>query len=65
MSNTSTELKLKGSWNETKGKLKQKWGFLTDNDLAVQEGRYDEVVGKIQKKTGESKEAIISYIQSI
>ena len=65
MSNSSTELKFKGTWNETKGKLKEKYGFLTDDDLAVEEGKADQLVGKIQKKTGESKETIISYIQSI
>ena len=44
------EDKLKGNWNIAKGKLKQKWGDLTDDDLDYQEGKEDELVGKIQKK---------------
>ena len=51
-------LELKGNWNVIKGKLKQKWGKLTDNDLRLVEGEEDELVGRIQKRTGETKEAI-------
>ncbi len=52
------KLTIKGDWNIAKGKLKQKWGDLTDDDLDYVEGQEDELVGRIQKKTGESKEAI-------
>ena len=55
---TDTKLQLKGSWNEVKGKLKQKWAKLTDDDLQYAEGKQDELVGRIQKRTGESREAI-------
>ena len=65
MSNTSTELKLKGSWSEVKGKLKKEYGFLTDDDLKVEEGKADELIGKIQKKTGETKDKVIQYIESL
>ncbi|MDP3069669.1 MAG: CsbD family protein [Opitutaceae bacterium] len=48
----------KGDWNIAKGKLKQKWAKLTDDDLRYAEGKYDETLGRIQKRTGESIEAI-------
>ena len=52
------KLEVKGNWNVAKGKLKQKWGKLTDNDLHYDEGQEQELVGRIQKRTGETKEAI-------
>ncbi|AKP49586.1 CsbD family protein [Cyclobacterium amurskyense] len=52
----STNLKLKGNWNELKGKLKAKYGELTDDDLVYTEGQEDQLLGKLQKKTGETKE---------
>lgn len=52
------ELQIKGNWNVAKGKLKQRWADLTDNDLESAEGRKDELVGRIQKRTGESREAV-------
>lgn len=51
-------LKLKGDWNVAKGKLKQKYANLTDDDLSYSRGREDELIGRIQKRTGESKEAV-------
>ena len=49
---------LKGDWNVTKGKLKQKWADLTDDDLTFAEGKEDELIGRLQKRTGETREAI-------
>lgn len=51
-------LETKGNWNIAKGKLKQKWASLTDDDLKNVEGKQDELVGRIQKRTGESREAV-------
>lgn len=51
-------LEIKGDWNITKGKLKQKWASLTDDDLQYLDGRKDELLGRIQKRTGESREAV-------
>jgi uncharacterized protein YjbJ (UPF0337 family) len=51
-------LELKGNWNIMKGKLKQKWADLTDDDLDYVEGQRDELVGRIQKRTGQTKEAV-------
>ena len=51
-------LEIKGDWNITKGTLRQKWAQLTDDDLAYAEGKQDELLGRIQKRTGETREAI-------
>ena len=53
-----TKLEIKGSWNEIKGKLKQKYGSLTDDDLTFAEGKDDELLGRLQKKLGRTKEQI-------
>ncbi len=46
---------MKGHWNIVKGKLKQKWAKLTDDDLEFVEGKQDELIGRIQKRTGEAR----------
>lgn len=61
----STELKLKGNWNQIKGKIKEKYGKLTEDDLQYQEGKADQLLGKIQERTGESKQAIKEFIDQI
>jgi uncharacterized protein YjbJ (UPF0337 family) len=48
----------KGAWNETKGKLKKEFAQLTDNDLMYEEGREDELIGRLQKKLGKTREEI-------
>jgi uncharacterized protein YjbJ (UPF0337 family) len=53
-----TTLEIKGDWNITKGKLKQKWANLTDDDLKYVEGQEDELLGRIQKRTGQTREAV-------
>ena len=53
-----TKLEIKGDWNITKGKLKQKWAKLTDSDLQYAEGKQEELIGRIQKRTGETREAV-------
>ena len=52
------KLELKGNWNVLKGKLKQKWGALTDDDLQYVEGAEWELIGRIQKRTGQTREAV-------
>ncbi len=52
------DLQIKGNWNELKGKLKQKYGSLTDDDLTYVEGKEEELLGRIQQKTGRSKEEL-------
>jgi uncharacterized protein YjbJ (UPF0337 family) len=51
-------LEIKGDWNITKGKLKQKWAKLTDDDLQFVAGKSEELIGRIQKRTGETREAV-------
>lgn len=52
------KLEIKGDWNITKGKLKQKWANLTDDDLRCADGQQDELLGRIQKRTGETLAAV-------
>lgn len=49
---------IKGNWNELKGKLKQKYADLTDDDLMYAEGKEDEMYGKLQQKLGKTKEEL-------
>ena len=56
---------LEGEWNEIKGKLRQKWGQLTDDDLPQIRGDAEQIIGIIQRKTGEAREAIEQYLQEI
>lgn len=58
------ELQVKGNWNEVKGKMKQKYANLTDDDLTYTEGKSDEMLGKLQKKTGKSKQELKNEIES-
>ena len=60
-----TNLQIKGSWNEVKGKLKQKYGQLTDNDLTFAEGKEDEMLGRLQQRLGKSKEDLRKEIESL
>jgi uncharacterized protein YjbJ (UPF0337 family) len=58
-----TRLQIKGNWNEIKGKLKQKYAELTDDDLTFVEGKDDEMLGRIQQRLGRSKEEIRREIE--
>ncbi|MGD0537239.1 MAG: CsbD family protein [Verrucomicrobiota bacterium] len=55
---TMNKLEIKGDWNITKGKLKQKWAKLTDDDLQYAEGKQEELLGRIQRRTGATREAV-------
>lgn len=56
---------LKGNWDRQKGKLKQKFANLTDNDLMFAEGKKDEMMGKLEIKLGKTKEELYSIISSL
>lgn len=58
-----TTLEIKDDWNMTQSKLKQKWARLTDDDLQFAEGKQEELVGRIQKRTGETREAVEQVIK--
>lgn len=53
---------VRGQWDQLRGKVKQKWGQLTDDDLQIVGGNIDELVGRIHQKTGEAREAIETFI---
>jgi uncharacterized protein YjbJ (UPF0337 family) len=69
--NSQTKLKkmntteVKGKWNEQKGKLKQKFATLTDNDLLFAEGKKDEMLGKLQIKLGKTKEELDNILAEL
>ena len=58
-------LQLKGSWNELKGKLKQQYGNLADDDLVFVKGKEDELLGRLQNKLGKTKDEIRQMIEKI
>lgn len=57
------EEQLKGKWNQFKGKFKQEFSELNDDDLTFAEGKFDEMLGHLQEKTGKTKEAIKEEIE--
>ena len=56
------DLRIKGNWNQIKGKLKQQYADLTDDDLTYAEGKEDELLGRLQEKTGKSKDELRKQI---
>ncbi len=58
-----TKLEIKGNWNLIKGKLKQKYGQLTDDDLAFAEGKEEELLGRMQARLGKTKEEVRGEIE--
>jgi uncharacterized protein YjbJ (UPF0337 family) len=56
---------IKGNWNEQKGKLKQQFATLTDDDLMFEEGKKDEMMGRLQKKLGKTKEELHKIISGV
>lgn len=62
---SSTELKIKGKWNELKGKVKQQYANLTNDDLLYEQGKEDELLGRLQKGTGKTKEEVKSWIDKL
>lgn len=59
------EDQFKGKWKMAKGMLKQKYATLTDDDLTYAEGKSDELLGRLQEKTGETKEKLKEMINNI
>ena len=57
--------KIKGDWNQAAGKLKQKYANLTDNDLIFQEGKEEELLGRLQAKVGKTKGQIRKIISKL
>jgi uncharacterized protein YjbJ (UPF0337 family) len=59
------KLMIKGNWNELKGKLKQKYAKISDDDLVYAEGKEDELLGRLQKVTGKTKEELVNEINKL
>ncbi|MHB1179980.1 MAG: CsbD family protein [Daejeonella sp.] len=59
------KLELKGNWNILKGKVKQAYGDLTDDDLKYEDGKEDELYGRLQQKTGKTREGVIEWLRSL
>lgn len=62
---SATNDKVKGNWNQLKGKAKQQYGELSDDDVAYQEGKEDELYGRLQKKLGKTKQEVKDWIDSL
>lgn len=60
-----SNLKLKGTWNEVKGKVKQQYADLTDDDLLYEEGKEDEMLGRVQKKTGKTRDQVVDWLNEL
>lgn len=58
-------LEIKGNWNQMKGKLKQRYAGLTDDDLKYAEGKEDELIGRLQEATGKSRDEVIKELKSL
>jgi len=58
-------LELKGSWNELKGKAKQAHGDLTDDDLRYEDGKEDELFGRLQQKLGKTRDEVIHWLRGL
>lgn len=56
---------VEGNWRHVKGKLRQKWGKLTDDDLEVSQGRRERIVGKIQSRYGEARDAVEQQVDRL
>lgn len=59
------KLQIKGNWNVLKGKMKQKYADLTDDDLTYTEGKEDELLGRLQNKTGKARQELIDEINNL
>jgi uncharacterized protein YjbJ (UPF0337 family) len=62
---TMDKMEVKGQWNEWKGKLKKEYGDLTDDDLKYEEGKEDEMWGRVQKKTGKAKDELVKWLKGL
>lgn len=62
---TMDKLEIKGKWNEWKGKIKEQYANLTDDDLAYEDGKDDELLGRLQQKLGKGRDEVVSWLRSL
>lgn len=60
-----SNLELKGKWNELKGKVKKAYADLTEDDLTYEDGKDDELLGKLQQKTGKSRDELVKWLKKL
>ena len=59
------KLEIKGNWNKLTGKVKQAYGDLTDDDLKYEEGKDEELLGRLQNKTGKTRDEVVQWLRSL
>ena len=59
------DIKWQGRWNQIKGKVKQEYGDMTDDDLKYEEGKDDELLGRLQTKTGKARDEVVNWLNSL
>ena len=59
------DIKWQGRWNEIKGKVKQEYGDMTDDELTYQDGQDEELLGRLQKKTGKARDEVVNWLNSL
>jgi uncharacterized protein YjbJ (UPF0337 family) len=60
-----SDLQLKGKWNELKGKVKKAYADLTEDDLTYEDGKDDEFLGKLQQKTGKTRDELVKWLKKL
>ena len=65
MGNDDDRLQLEGKWDQTRGRVKEAWGVLTDDDLDRSQGKWDQLVGTIKEKTGDTLENVERKLHDI
>ncbi|HYF31554.1 MAG TPA: CsbD family protein [Chitinophagaceae bacterium] len=59
------KMEIKGKWNQWKGRIKQEYGNVTDDDLRYEDGKEDEMFGRLQEKTGKAKDDLVKWLRSL
>jgi uncharacterized protein YjbJ (UPF0337 family) len=60
-----TKMRFEGRWQDLRGRIKEAWGVLTDDELDRTEGKWDQLVGTVKRKTGETSDAIEARLKSL
>lgn len=63
--NFMDKMEIKGRWNEWKGRIKQEYADVTDDDVKYEDGKEDEMFGRLQQKTGKAKDDLVKWLRSL